>query len=303
MNSPRPFAPTYDKLAPYLARLDVSRHYTNFGDLNAEYKKRISELFECPCITGSSATSLITATLMALALPKNSQIAVPSYTFPATASAIVSAGYVPYFFDCLENGRASCDDAPLDEVAAIVLVAPFGSPIDYFRLRGKYGKLPIVIDAAAGFDAFSTICKPDKYPVIVSTHATKSFMTGEGGLLFWRDEKMLERTRRITNFGLMPDRRIEYTGLNAKFSEYHAAVGLAELDGWAEKREKLLEAVKPYGLNYVVTQVPVKKAEYPEAKTRIYGCHIHDAYKDYPRMALPVTEKLIETMGVLQVGI
>lgn len=295
----KPLLPTAGKLAPYLARIDESRHYTNFGELNAEYQQRISELFGCPCISGSSATSLITATLMALGLPKGSRVALPSYTFPATASAVVSAGLVPYFFDCREDGIARASDAPLEEVSAIILVSAFGAPNDYFRLVGGYADIPIIIDAAAGFDTFSTICKPDKYPMIVSTHSTKAFGTGEGGLLFWRDDYMLERVRRITNFGLTPDRRIEYTGLNAKFSEYHAAVGLAELDGWSTKRLKLLEAVKPYGIDYAVTQVPVRG----EGKMNIYGCHIHEAYNAYPCTEMKVTNELIANVGAVMVGI
>ena len=63
---PKPLLPTADKLLPYLKRLDESRHYTNFGTLNAEYQDRLEELFGTPCVTGSSATSLITATLMAV---------------------------------------------------------------------------------------------------------------------------------------------------------------------------------------------------------------------------------------------
>lgn len=296
----KPLLPSADRLLPYLQRIDDTRHYTNFGELNAEYQSRISELFECPCVTGSSATSLITASLMALDLPRGSLVAMPSYTFPATAAAVVSAGLVPYFVDALGVCGSQFIDMPkipLDKVSAIIVVSPFGKAIPSFN-KIDLG-VPIIIDAAAGFDVFSTVCRPGKTPVIVSTHATKAFATGEGGLLLAKDTDFLEKVRRITNFGLTPDRRIEYTGLNAKFSEYHAAVGLAELDGWADKRERLLSKLKPYGVNYAITQVPVPIAQYPDAKQKIYGCHIHDAYKNFPRAELPVTEELIRTIGTI----
>ena len=99
----RPLLPTSDKLVPYLRRLDESRTYSNFGELNAEYQERLGELFCAPCVTGSSATSLITATLMAYDLPKGSLVAMPSWTFPATAAAVVGAGHVPYFCDVDEE--------------------------------------------------------------------------------------------------------------------------------------------------------------------------------------------------------
>lgn len=292
----KPKLPAAEKLMPYLRRIDESRVYSNFGELNAEYQDRLGELFGAPCVTGSSATSLLTATLMAYDLPNGSMVAMPSWTFPATAAAVVNAGLVPYFVDCDKNGFIG---AVLIPVAATIVVSPFGAPIDMNKVDIIAEGLnhPVIVDAAAGFDAFSTICKPRKRPVIVSTHATKAFATGEGGFVSCYDTELLERVRRITNFGLTPDRRIEYNGLNAKFSEYHAAVGLASLDEWPEKRKLLLEAVKPYGLDYAVTQVPVRG----HGILGRYGCHVHDAYKDYPKTQLPVTEELIANVGVVYI--
>ena len=296
----KPLLPTADKLLPYLKRIDESRIYSNFGLLNAEYQERLSELFGAPCVTGSSATSLITATLMAYDLPKGGLVAMPSWTFPATAAAVVNAGLVPYFVDITPDGILAVGECPC-YVSAIVLVSPLGAPLHNYIpiVKALSLDMPIIIDAAAGFDAFSTICKPGNIPVIISTHATKAFGTGEGGFVSCRDTDLLERVRRISNFGLTPDRRIEYTGLNAKFDEYHAAVGLASLDEWPEKRKLLLEAVKPYGLDYAVTQVPVRG----QGVLGRYGCHVHDAYKDYPRTELPVTEELIENMRFVRVGL
>ena len=165
--------------------------------------------------------------------------------------------------------------------------------------RGFDVNFPIIIDAAAGFDAFSTVCKPGKVPVIISTHSTKPFATGEGGLLFTTDTEFLEKVRRLTNFGFTPDRRIEYTGLNCKFSEYHAAVGLAELDGWSVKRELLIEKAKPYGVDYAVTMIPVRG----QGVMKKYGCHIHPAYENFPRTDLSVTNELIENVGAVTIGI
>lgn len=288
----KPLLPSYDRLEKYIRRIDEARIYSNFGTLNAEYQERISELFDCPCISGSSATSLITATLMALNLPRGGFVAMPSYTFPATAAAVEAAGLVPYFQDVDAHGVMSSYSK---NVCAVVVVAPFGAP---FHVEGKCN-VPVIIDAAAGFDAFSTIRKPGNTPVIISTHVTKAFGTGEGGLLFTKDTELLEKVRRITNFGLSPDRWIEYTGLNAKFSEYHAAVGLAELDGWQEKRKLILEKVRPYGLDYAVTQIPVRG----DGVMGKYGCHIHPTYAKHPRVDLPVTEELIRNVGAVGVEI
>jgi len=295
----RPRLPSSEKILPYLKRIDESRHYTNFGALNVEYQERLAELFGAPCVTGSSATSLITATLMAYDLPKESLVAVPSWTFPATAAAVVSAGLTPYFMDVDENGVMCIKNQSKGMFSAIVMVAPFGR-----LLIGENNSfIPVIIDAAAGFDTFSTYGNPSKTPVIISTHATKSFSTGEGGFITCSNNELLEKVRRITNFGFAPDRTIEHTGLNAKLSEYHAAIGLASLDEWPEKRNLLLEKTKEYGFDYAVTQIPVKIADYPHAKMGVYGCHVHKAYFNYPRAKLPMTESLIANIGTVMVNI
>lgn len=295
----KPLLPTADKLLPYLRRIDETRLYSNFGPLNDEYQSRLGNLFGAPCVTGSSATSLITATLMAYDLPKGSLVAMPSWTFPATAAAVVGAGLIPYFIDVNKIGVAILNGA---HAQALLIVAPLGSSINITEWEriSDIAHVPLLIDAAAGFDAFSTISKPGKCPVIISTHATKAFGTGEGGFVTCHNAELLERIRRITNFGLSPDRRIEYNGLNAKFSEYHAAVGLAELDGWPVKREKYLAQTKKYGLHYAVAQVAVRGGE---GRKGVYGCHHHDAYKDYPRTALPMTDDLIATMRFMGIEI
>lgn len=290
--------PTADKLMPYLSRIDETRWYTNFGSLNAEYQERLGELFGAPCVTGSSATSLLTAALMAYDLPKGSLVAMPSWTFPATAAAVVLAGHTPFFCDIDPEGviNVSGMDA---SCKAIIVVAPYGKYPGGWDEFSKQHNIPVIIDAAAAFDVYSTSFRPKDCPVIISTHSTKCFATGEGGLVFSRNVDLLERIRRLSNFGLTPDRRIEYTGLNCKFSEYHAAVGLAELDGWSVKRELLISKAKGYGIDYAVTLVPVRG----QGVMRKYGCHIHPAYENFPRTDLSVTNELIENFGAVMIGI
>jgi dTDP-4-amino-4,6-dideoxygalactose transaminase len=299
----KPILPLADKILPYLKRIDEARYYSNFGELNAEYQNRLGELFGAPVVTGSSATSLITATLMSYDFPKGSTIAMPSWTFPATAAAVVSAGYVPYFMDVVSHTGILNNHTWPAKVKAMIVVAPLGAPvpIGYWDDFATEFKTPVVIDAAAGFDTFSTLRQPGNNPVVISTHATKVFGTGEGGFVSCHDTALLEKVRRITNFGLSPDRSIEYSGLNAKFDEYHAAIGLAELDGWPEKRHRYLEATAEHGLDYAVAQVGVMGGK--EGRKGVYGCHIHKAYGIYPRTEMPVTDDLIENTRFVTVGL
>jgi len=305
----RPLLPDPIALLPYLHKIHRNRYYSNVGPLVLEFESRLAELFGAPCVTASSCTSALTACLIALDLPPKSFIAVPSWTFPATSASIVSAGHIPYFIDTL--------DRMLTEptmFAAWVAVAPFGVPItnlDFVQRFSSIQKIPIIIDAAAGFDAFSTVCKPGKIPVCISTHATKTFGTGEGGFVTCTDTEFLQKVRNILNFGMDAERNIERCGLNGKLSEYHAAVGLAGLDEWGVKRHQWLEAVSGYSqirsslpiaqstmhMTLPVPAAPIVeklKALGIEAKHGLYGCHTKHAFKDCPRTKLDVTNDLIE---------
>jgi dTDP-4-amino-4,6-dideoxygalactose transaminase len=198
---------------------------------------------------------------------------------------------------------------------ATIGTCPFGSP-----LSGKdFG----IIDAAAAFDVYATgQSKIGVRPVVISTHATKTFSTGEGGLVFSADKKFIQKVREIINHGLTLDREVPVAGINGKLSEYHAAVGLAELEGWKEKRQRWLETKAMYietfeelahttplsSLSWVgstfcirlvgkdVREIIPKLIEQGIASRQVWGRGVHryDAYKNCDHGGLPVTEKLAD---------
>ncbi len=278
MSLQKPLLPSAERLLPYLKRIDSARWYTNSGPLLQEYEARLSTMFNTNIVATSSATSALTATLMAFGLPAGSMVAVPSWTYVASPASIVAAGLVPYFYDIY------IDPASLP-VSAIMLVAPFGAPVEI-----PDTDIPILIDAAAGFDSYHT--RMGDIPTIISTHATKVFSTGEGGFVGCTDAALLDRVRLTINNGFSVGRDAPMFGINGKMSEYHAAVGLAELDGWEEKRAKwlALDDSIPYATStkQVMDGSGIKK--------QIYGCHKYTTYKNFPRTKMEKTEYLMKTM-------
>lgn len=297
----KPLLPAAVKILPYLEKMDSNRFYSNSGPLVKEFEERLSNIFEVPIVTTSSATSGLTACLMALGLPHGSVIAVPSWTFCASVNAIISAGYVPCFFDTEYSYDQKHD--------AILAVAVFGEAFDWGhweKLSVKLG-IPVVVDAASGFDSYAFNNLIGKIPVIFSTHCTKVFGTGEGGFVACLDEGFLKNVRSICNNGFTHNRSIDTPGINGKMSEYHAAVGLAELDGWPDKRDSWFRVQEMYGddKSWVnSTQIfKVKNANETVDKLKVcgiqarsswYGVHNCKAYKNYPRTNLSHTIKALE---------
>ena len=64
---------------------------------------------------------------------------------------------------------------------------------------------------------------------VLSFHATKVFSTFEGGAIVSPDAKTKKRIDRLKNFGFVDELTVAANGINAKMSELHAAVGLAQL--------------------------------------------------------------------------
>jgi dTDP-4-amino-4,6-dideoxygalactose transaminase len=104
-----------------------------------------------------------------------------------------------------------------------------------------------VVDAAASFDTIDAgaICA-GALPVAVSLHATKTFSTAKGGLILGGDGDFVQRAIRALNFGFYHSRSSTGPSINGKLSEYHAAIGLAELDGWREKRNGFRASARHY---------------------------------------------------------
>jgi len=82
--------------------------------------------------------------------------------------------------------------------------------------------------------------------VAISFHATKAFATGEGGAVATHEVELAQRAAQALNFGIRDIRDCRMPSTNGKMSEYHAAVGLAELDGWPEKLAALNDLARRY---------------------------------------------------------
>ena len=248
-----PCVPAPHELLPWLERMHAARHYSNFGPLVCELEATFATQFQ---VAGAQVTTVTNATLglelvlQALDLPAGSRILLPSFTFVATATAVLRAGHVPVLADVDADSwmltpdiaRAAHASMP---VAAVVPVATFGMPHDmqaWQQFETQTG-LPVVIDAAAAYG--SQWLQNGEGTLVFSLHTTKSLPAIEGGLVVSSRPGLAAKVRQLSNFGINLDPTAEMavgelagTGTNAKMSEYHAAVGLASLKNWERNAER-----------------------------------------------------------------
>ena len=329
----RPRLPKASLIMPYIQEIDANRYYANHGQLWLRLQSGLGRLWgvqEDSVALVANATLGITLALMASGARPGSRCLLPSWTFVASAAAVRLAGLVPHFVDVLAETWALDPDAiegrsDLADVGAILVVCPFGSPIDSKRWDAVSAatKIPVIIDAAAAFDTIreeGPMAIGDA-PIVVSLHATKVFGIGEGGAVICRDAQWRERFRRLTNFGYYGTREALLPGINAKISEYAAAVGVAALAEWPHARARwatasdiyqrlLTSAVEidlapNFGQDWVTSTLSViypfdsaTAADLLRAEgistLRWWGagCHAQPAYSDCPRDPLPVTDDL-----------
>lgn len=248
----RSVLPTADRIQPYLERIDASLWYSNRGPLLLELEERLAEHIGRPrdeVTVLSNGTIALTLPLLTLDLPPGSKVLVPTFTFAASAVAIVDAGLTPVFVDvdpATWTLTPASVEAALEQVpdaAAVMPVTVFGAPMraDWDAFTAKHG-IPVLIDAAWSFD---TAPRTNETMVGLSLHATKVLGAGEGGVVLAPPEHT-ERVRQLANFGFDAERQVLQVGRNGKMSEYGAAVGLASLDAWPTQRPHLLELASAY---------------------------------------------------------
>jgi dTDP-4-amino-4,6-dideoxygalactose transaminase len=176
-------------------------------------------------------------------------------TFIATASAVEQCGFQPYPVDVdpttwMLDPAALRSHPMLDQVGVVVPVAPFGRPVPqtpWVAFREGTG-IPVVIDGAASFDRLTDTpgSLTGGIPIALSFHATKAFSTGEGGGVACSEVDLIPAVVQALNFGFRGTRESRAPNINGKMSEFHAAVGLAEFDGWAGKLGALVHVTEQY---------------------------------------------------------
>lgn len=232
----RPWLPDRDIYMNYIERCYQNHQLTNNGPLVQELKARLEEYL------GVKNLLLVANGTLALqiayrVLGVSGKAITTPFTFVATSSSLRWEGIEPVYADIdaqslnlsPDNTRAVLNP----DVTAIVPVHVYGNPCDVeaFDEIAKDHNLKVIYDAAHAFgvrlNGKSVLQWGDA--ATLSFHATKVFHTVEGGAIIFKKREDYERACRFINFGYEEGEVVD-EGINAKMSEFHAAMGLSVLD-------------------------------------------------------------------------
>lgn len=254
----KPRFPAPEAIAADFAEIVASNWYSNFGPKEREFSARIEQYVaqDTHAVSIANATIGLMAALTSVLGTGDGRrsVIVPSFTFAAGPEAIEWSGFAPLFIDIepeslqpsLDGARQAVDEA---DVAGVLLCNSFG--IGNSRIRewedwARSAGLPLIIDSAAGFGSrYSDGQRLGAAGAaeVFSFHATKPFAVGEAGAILTRDAALADRLRSFQNFGFGTDRQTEALGLNGKLSEFSAAIGLRQFDGFdavVSRRQEIL---------------------------------------------------------------
>lgn len=247
----KPFLPPMEEYTKLLEGVWKRQWLTNMGPLASDLEIRLKEYLNINHLL--LVTNGTVALQMAIkALNVTGEIITTPFSFVATTSSIVWEGCTPVFVDidketlCIDPNKI--EEAITDKTEAILATHVYGNPCDVdaiYKIAKKHN-LKVIYDGAHAFGVKVNGKSIFEYGDITtcSLHATKLFHTVEGGLVTTNNPEVLKRLASIRNFGISGPESFDNLGINGKNSEFHAAMGLVNLnyiDDILEKRKKLAQ--------------------------------------------------------------
>jgi len=246
MNIPlvKPDLPPYDSIGASFKEVIENGKITNFGKYVTAFEEGAGRYLGTNVATVSSGTMGLILALQALGIRQGDKVIVPSFTFMATAQAILYAQAVPVFADIGDDLTLSVDElehmlSERQDIRAVLPVHTYGLPCDVDGIKkavekaeGASGRdISLLYDAAHAFGAMTKNRKAGLFgdAEVFSLSVTKTLVSVEGGMISSNDEGLIARIRKMRNYGIGQNYDACFPGLNGKMSELHAIVGLHNL--------------------------------------------------------------------------
>ncbi|MFC4874722.1 DegT/DnrJ/EryC1/StrS family aminotransferase [Negadavirga shengliensis] len=253
------------------------------ADVVAEFEEKWAETVGAKrCVTVVNGTNALVTALTQLDIGGGDEVLVPPYTFVASVTAILATGAMPVFVDTdretFQIDPDKIEDKITPRTKAILPVHVCGLPADMTRIMkiAKKHNLLVVEDACQAWTAeihhkqVGTFGDAGCY----SFQNSKNIPIGEGGAVVSDNDEFIDRCFSYQNFGNpfgsvvgAVNSGTLMMGTKLRWTEYQAAIGLAQLERFAEQNEirsknavylrnriKDIPGIRPYRLYDEVTK-------------------------------------------------
>ncbi|MGH2888151.1 MAG: DegT/DnrJ/EryC1/StrS family aminotransferase, partial [Solirubrobacteraceae bacterium] len=266
-----PLAPLRARVLERIGAVVADGHFVLGPEVGAFEAELAAYLGARHVIGVANGTDAITIALRAIGVRPGADVVVPSFTFYASAEAVVNAGARPVFCDVDRATRNVTPEtvrvAMTPRTTAIVAVDLFGLPAPSAELRAL--GVPVLEDAAQAIGA----SLDGRMAGTLGDVATFSFYPsknlgafGDGGAIVTDDDSIAELARTLRFHGSRDKRTFELIGCNSRLDELQAAilrVLLHELPRWSDGRRAAATAYLEAALAEHVTLPAVPEGALP----------------------------------------
>jgi dTDP-4-amino-4,6-dideoxygalactose transaminase len=232
------------------------------------FESKFAKFVDATCaIAVNTGTSALQLALISAGIKQGDEVILPSFTFVATAEAVIMAGGIPVFVDIDPNtfniNPEKIEEKITSKTKAILPVDLFGLPANLKPIRkiAQSRDLSIIEDAAQAHGAkyFEKSVGFLSDVTCWSFYASKNMTTGEGGMITTNNSEIANKIKILRTHG----EKIKYSsitlGYNYRMSEIQAAIGLVQLSklpNFIEKRTKNAKRLTKFLLNETNLALP-----------------------------------------------
>ena len=238
------------------------------------------------CASGSEALLMA---LMALNIQPGDEVIVPSFTFFATASAVVRLGATPVFAD-IQSETFNIDPEDVarkitPKTRAIIAVHLFGQAADMEALCELADKhhVTLIEDVAQAIGAEASFHGRNQRVGSMgkigcfSFYPTKNLGTmGDGGALTTCDDELADKLRLIRVHGMRPRYYHKLVGINGRLDAFQGAVlnvKFPHLDDYTAERQKI---AGQYAALFAEVELTDEQIQLPKAPAE--GRHVWNQF-------------------------
>ncbi len=269
------------------------------------FEKQFAERHQVKhALATTSCTTALHLALAALDIGPGDEVLVPSFTWVATANAVLYCGATPVFVD-IDSSTFNIDPKDISKritkrTKAIIPVHLFGLCADMDAMRKAAPGISIIEDGACAAGA-AYKGKPagglGDFGCF-SFHPRKSVTTGEGGMITTNNDALAEKVNVLRNHGasvseevrhhgpkpyLLPDFNV--MGFNYRMTDLQGAVGIVQLkklDGFIDERARWARFYEEQLKDVEWLHTPKAPVDYRHG-WQSYACFIDESKAPYSR--------------------
>ena len=284
INVTEPFLPPFEEYVEYLKGIWERNWLTNQGPLVQELEAKLQAYHGLSMPVHCVANGSLGLQIALKALGVKGEVITTPFSYVATTACPLWESCTVKFAD-IEPDTLTIDPKAVEaaitsKTEAILATHVFGNPCDCEALEAiakKHG-LALIFDAAHAFGVTYKGKSILEYgdASMVSLHATKLMHAVEGGFIVAKDPAVSEKMEWMRRFGHKGQDEFHGVGTNAKMSEFHAAMGLCNLNHIDEilvKRKAICDAYDASLLNDTSFAIrpSLSTIDYREGASRNYA--------------------------------